>query len=219
MDLPRLSRYLSELAANNHRAWFEANRAEYRALRDDFYAFLGELIERVAGWDENVRWVDPKAATFRIHRDTRFSRDRSPYKTTFSAVISERGKGHEWPGYFLQVDGKGVLFLGGGIWMPTPPALARIREHIAAHPRRLQAVLDGPGFAETFGEIQGERLKRPPQGYAADTPMIEHIKLKSFIVAREHTAAGDVLPDVEKTFRTLHPLVDWLRGALTATDS
>lgn len=217
MDFPRLSRYLAELSANNHRTWFEANRAEYRVLRDDFHAFVGELIEGIAAFDERVRWVDPKAAVFRIYRDTRFSRDKSPYKTTFSAVASDAGKGHQAPGYYFQVDQRGVLFYGGGIYMPASAPLGRVRDHIARRPERLRAVLDGPGFAETWGELQGERLKRPPQGFSAESPMLEHLKLKSFVVFRERPADGDgILPEMVEAFRVMHPLVEWLREALDA---
>jgi len=214
MDLLRLSRFLAGLAANNERGWFEANRSEYRSLRDDFYELVGALIARIGEWDEEVRWADPKACVFRIYRDTRFSRDKTPYKTTFSAVVSDRGKGHEAPGYYFQVDHRGVLFQGGGIYMPTPRALASIRDHIARRPERLRAVLDSPGFGETWGELQGERLKRAPRGYAEDTPMIEQIRLKSFVVFRERPAEGDVLPEMAEAFRAMHPLVTWLREAL-----
>jgi hypothetical protein len=114
MDFPRLSTYLAGLAANNEKAWFEANRAGYQALRDDFHAFVGEVIAGVAAWDESVRWVDPKDCIFRIYRDVRFSNDKTPYKTTFSAVISERGRheGHG-PSYYFQVDQHGDFVLLG----------------------------------------------------------------------------------------------------------
>jgi len=218
MDFPRLTRYLAELSENNHREWFEAHRAEYQALRDQFCAFVGEVIERVAEWDDTVRWVDPKDCVFRIYRDVRFSRDKTPYKTTFSASIGERGRKGPDPGYYFHVDEKGVLMAAGGVYMPDADRLARIREHVAEHPERLEAVLRRRDFKRVFGGIWDEqRLKRPPRGYSEDTPLIDVIKLKSFIVIRERDVSsetGDVLPWILDTFRAMHPFLLWLREAL-----
>jgi uncharacterized protein (TIGR02453 family) len=218
MDFPRLAAYLAGLSANNDRAWFEANRAEFQALRDDFHGFVGEVIAGVAEWDESVRWVDPKDCVYRIYRDVRFSNDKTPYKTTFSAVISEQGRRGHGPSYYFQVDGKGTLMAGGGVWMPSPERLALIREHVADDPERLRRVMDEPGFASAFGGLWDEhKLKRPPAGYRADDPMIETLKLKSFIVERERdvgSPADGVREWITETFRAMHPFILWLRDAV-----
>jgi uncharacterized protein (TIGR02453 family) len=224
MDFPRLSRYLADLAANNDKAWFEANRAEFQALREDFAAYVGRVIAGIAQWDASVRWVDPADCIYRIYRDVRFSRDKTPYKTTFSAVIHERGRRGGGPSYYFQVDEKGMLMAGGGVWMPEPERLALIRGHVAEHPERLRAVLDAPEFRAAFGGLwTGHTLKRPPAGYAADTPLIDVIKLKSFIVERERDVSserGDATPWLLETFHAMHPFLAWLGEAVTprATD-
>lgn len=224
MDFPRLSTYLAGLAANNEKAWFEAHRAEFQALRDDFHAFVGEVIGDVAAWDETVRWVDPKDCIYRIYRDVRFSNDKTPYKTTFSAVISERGR-HEGHGssYYFQVDQNGVLMAGGGVWMPDNGRLALIREHVAEHPERLRKVMRARAFKSTFpgGLWDGHKLKRPPKGYAPDVPLIEIIKLKSFLVERERDVGRDadgVREWIGETFRAMHPFILWLRDALARAE-
>jgi uncharacterized protein (TIGR02453 family) len=218
MDFPRLAEFLAKLAENNRREWFEARRPEYQALRDQFTAFIGEVIERTADFDERVRWKDPKDCLFRIYRDVRWSADKSPYKTTFSAYVSEQNRRGAPPGYYLEVDEKGTLLAAGGIWMPPPEPLARIRASIAEHPERLQRVLRSRGFKKTFGEMQGDRLTRPPRGYTAETPLIEYIKLKSYIVWRETDARAlsheAALAYVVDSFRTARPLVDWVRAIL-----
>ncbi|HEX2203281.1 MAG TPA: DUF2461 domain-containing protein [Longimicrobium sp.] len=217
MDFARLAAYLGALAENNRKEWFEANRAEYQALRGDFTDFVGEVIGRIGEGDDAVRWMDPKDCIFRLHRDVRFSADKSPYKTTFSAFVSPRGRAVDGPGYYFHVDEKGTLFAAGGIYMPASGPLGRIREYIAEHPEKLRAVLRKRAFKQTFGEIQGERLKRPPRGYAEDAPMIETLQLKSFIVARERdvsAGAPDALPWLAETFRAMHPFIAWLREAL-----
>jgi uncharacterized protein (TIGR02453 family) len=216
MDFPRLTRYLAGLAANNEKAWFEANRAEYQALCDDFHLLVGQVIARIAEWDDRVRWVDPKNCIFRLYRDVRFSNDKTPYKTQFSAAIGERGRKDGSPGYYLEVDHTGAMFLAGGVYMPEPERLAAIRGFVAEHPEKLQAVMRKRGFRQTFGELWGERLKRPPRGYTADTPMIETIKLKSFMLVRERDVSaqtGDVLPWMADTFRAMHPFLRWLMEA------
>ncbi|HEU0054149.1 MAG TPA: DUF2461 domain-containing protein [Longimicrobium sp.] len=216
MDFPRLTAYLAALAENNEKAWFEAHRAEYQALRDDFTALVGDVIARISEFDDRIRWLDPASCLFRIHRDVRFSRGKQPYKTTFAASISEGGRRAEGPGYYFEVTEKGEMWLGGGVYMPEPARLERIRRHIADHPEKLRKVLRKKGFKETFGEMWGERLKRPPRGYAEDTPMIDVIKQKSFVLARERdvgTETGDVLPWMADSFRAMYPFLTWLREA------
>lgn len=224
MDFPRLARFLADLAANNDKAWFEANKAEFQALRDDFHAFVGDVIADIARFDETVRWTDPKDCVYRIYRDVRFSSDKTPYKTTFSAVISERGRheGHG-PSYYFQVDHKGTLMAGGGVWMPDNARLALIRQHVAEHPERLTKVMRARAFKSTFptGLWDGHKLKRPPAGHAADAPLIETIKLKSFLVERERDVAQDaegVREWIGETFRAMHPFILWLRDALARAE-
>lgn len=218
MDFPRLTAFLADLAENNRREWFEAHRPEYQALRDDYTAFVGELIERTADFDERVRWKDPKECLFRIYRDVRFSHDKSPYKTTFSAYISEQNRRGAPPGYYLEVDEKGVMLAAAGIWLPPAEPLARLRTSLAEHPERFERVLRARGFRKMFGELQGDRLTRPPRGYTAETPLIEHIKRKSYIVWREtdtrELSHEDARAFVLDSFRTAKPLVDWVRGVL-----
>jgi uncharacterized protein (TIGR02453 family) len=217
MDFPRLTRYLAELDAHNEKAWFEAHRAEYQALRDDFTAFVGGLLARLAEWDEGLRWVDPKDCLFRIYRDVRFSRDKSPYKTTFAASMGEGGRRDHAAGYYFHVDAQGTLAVAGGVYMPTPDQLARIRDHIAEHPEQVDEVLGVPGFRGTFGEIRGERLKRPPRGYGDQTPHLELIKQKGFYVVRERDARSggdDVVEWMVDSFHAMQPLFAWLREAL-----
>jgi uncharacterized protein (TIGR02453 family) len=218
MDFPRLTAFLAHLAAHNRREWFEEHRAEYQALREQFTAFVGELIERTADFDERVRWKDPKECLFRIYRDVRFSHDKSPYKTTFSAYVSEQNRRGAPPGYYLEVDEKGVMLAAAGIWLPPAGVIARLRASLAEHPERFEKVLRARGFRKAFGDLQGDRLTRPPRGYTAETPLIEHIKRKSYIVWRETDARElsheDALAYVTDSFRTARPLVEWVRGVL-----
>lgn len=218
LDLAALGAYLGALAANNEKGWFEAHRAEYGRLRDAFTAFVGRVIESVADFDGEVRWIDPRDSLFRIHRDVRFSRDKRPYKTVFSAFIKPGGRRNVGPGYYLQVDERGTMMAAGGVYLPPPELLRRIREHILEHPERLEAVLAGRTFRRAFGGFDEEFvLTRPPRGVPADAPLMEHLKRKSLTVSREADATAmteeEALAWLLASFRAMHPLVLWLRAA------
>ena len=218
MDFPALIAFLSELSENNAKPWFEEHRPTYERLRGDWIAFVGQVIDGISQFDPSVGIVSPKDALFRINRDVRFSADKRPYKTTFSAAICPQGRNSGLPVYYFHVTEAGELLIAGGVYMPDPATLARIRQHIAEHPERLSEVLADPGFTATFGTIDGERLKRPPQGYDETTPHIEFIKLKSFtadIEPHDWLARSDALADeIVAACRAMFPLIRWLREAL-----
>jgi uncharacterized protein (TIGR02453 family) len=219
VDFPALITFLSELAVHDNKPWFDAHRPTYERLRDDWLAFVDQVIASTAQFDPDVGIVSPKDALFRIHRDVRFSPDKRPYKTTFSAAICPQGRNSGLPAYYFQINEAGGLLIAGGVHMPESKILARIRDHIAQHPERLAAVLADPDFARVFRTIDGERLKRPPQGYDETTPGIQFIKLKSFTAGIEPSgwlARGDGLAgEIVAAFRALYPLIRWLREALT----
>lgn len=219
MDTAALVNYLAELEQNNHKAWFEANRARYDALRADFTDLAQEVVFGVAAFDPQIQGVRAKDTLFRIHRDVRFARDKAPYKTTFSSSISDRGRIGA-PGYYFQVDHTGKLMVGGGLWMPEADTLARIRTDIAQRPAALDAVLEDETFARTFGDFDGPRLQRPPRGFDETTPHLAHIKLKSFTVGREVEAQSlgedQVAPFIVATCRAMYPAIQWLRDAVHA---
>ena len=181
----------------------------------------GTLAVRVAKFDRALGPVDPKKAMFRIYRDTRFSKDRTPYKTYFSAALNDRAKRGLAAGYYFHVDHQGILLAGGGIYRPEPAMLSRIRRHIASHPASLTRVLREPRFAKTYGGLAEEdALSRPPKGYAADTPHIDAIKLRHYFGMIEvdvgRRPPKDLPAALAGYFRDLLPLMNWLRSAVKA---
>lgn len=221
MDFPALITFLAALALHNSKPGFEEHRPTYERLRGEWLAFVGQVIGGIAQFDPSVGIVSPKDALFRVNRDVRFARDKRPYKTTFSAAICPQGRNSGLPAYYFHITETAELLIAGGVYMPAPPILSQIRQHIAEHPERLAAVLADPAFAATFGTLEGERLKRPPQGYDETTPGIEFIKLKSFTAGREPQgwlARSDQLADeIVATCRALFPLIRWLRAALAGS--
>jgi uncharacterized protein (TIGR02453 family) len=213
-----LAGYLSELAANNNKPWFETNRDRYQHLRSQFTDLVQEVILALGEFDEDVQGLAAGNALFRIHRDVRFSKDKTPYKTTFSASISRQGR-IGGPGYYFQLDGQEQLISAVGIYAPTPEQLAQIRRFIASRPARLTEVLEDPAFRAAFSQIGLDPLKRPPKGYDENTPHMEYIKLRHFIVMREdllpREATGDaVLARSVAVFRPAYPWKVWLSEAL-----
>src|SRR6266851_1251582 len=150
MHLPALVEFLTGLAQNNTRPWFVWNKPAYDVLREEFETLVADLVTRVAKFDRKLGPVDPKKAMFRIYRDTRFSKDKTPYKTHFSAAIRERAKKGLEPGYYFHIDHKGTLLVGGGIYRPEPEILKRVRQYIAAKPRTLTRMLRNPRFSKTY---------------------------------------------------------------------
>jgi len=218
MNIPALTQFLSGLAKNNTRPWFVHNKPAYDILREEFIELVADLILRVEKFDPDIGPVDAKKALFRIYRDVRFAADKSPYKTHFSAVIGDR-KGHNSvPGYYFQIDERGALFAGGGIYMPEKDVLAKIRTFIVDEPDRLTKLLKNPRFKKTYGGLSGDdKMTRPPKGYGADLPHIEHIKNRHFVAGVEvnlkKNPPKDLAKEIAALFQDLQPLIVWLREA------
>jgi len=229
---PGALRFLRGIARHNEKAWFEAHRADYEqgvkaplaALVEEIDARLGRLAPEMVG--------DRKRSVFRIHRDVRFSKDKSPYKTHAACWFFHRdvraGASKDAGGAGAAVLGSagfyfhlqpGASLCGGGIWMPPRPALLRIRERIAERPDEWTALVEAAAFRRRFGPLDQEAmLTRVPRGYAADHPAAEWLRYQSFTAGHaltddEATAPG--LPDhLERSFAALLPLVRWLNAAL-----
>jgi len=175
--------FLDELAAHNDRAWFEANKPRYEELvREPALDFIAAMELPLAKFAPNFR-AEPRkmgGSLMRVFRDTRFSRDKTPYKTNIGIQFRHSlGKDVHAPGFYVHIAGDGCFF-GVGCWHPEADALGRIRDLVAAKPERWFAVRDDKKFAAHWA-LSGERLTRPPRGYAADHAAIEDLKYKDFV--------------------------------------
>lgn len=199
---PELFQFLKDLAENNNRDWFQAHKARYEdtvkepALR--FISDFGPWLEEISPHFTAV----PKAtggSLFRIYRDTRFSADKTPYKTHLGIRFPHRQRRDvHAPGYYLHIE-PGGSFLGIGIWKPTGQTLRQIRDGIVADPDGWRSAIDDPGFRACF-ELGGSSLKRAPRGYDADHPLIDELRRKDFIGfttwKRKDILAADLIPRV-----------------------
>jgi uncharacterized protein (TIGR02453 family) len=211
--------FMKRLKRNNNRPWFEKHKEEYETLvklpMQSLIAALQPHFEVFASEFD----IHPKKSLFRIYRDIRFSRDKTPYKTHVAAHFVLRGKpkGIEGSGYYLHIE-PGEVFLGGGIYMPDGDQLKKIRKAIAGQPDRFLSILEQKQFKKTFKRLQGEKLQRLPQGYEPDHPMAEWLKYKQFFVWVEWSEARSLrekfVTDVVEVFEAATPLVRFLNEAM-----
>ena len=210
--------FLRALKRNNDREWFRVRKADYEHhVRAPMIALLARLAKDFAAVAPELV-SDPKVSLFRIYRDTRFSADKTPLKTHVAAHFPARGfpRG-EGAGLYLEVAPTWV-WMGGGIYMPTPLELQAIREHVAATNQRLHRIVTAPAFTKVMGEMHGERLTRLPRGYPKDHPAAHYLQFKQFIAGREFPAEFATTPsfyrEVLKTFAATLPLVRFLNAPL-----
>jgi uncharacterized protein (TIGR02453 family) len=217
---PDTLRFLRALKRNNRREWFQARKDQYEAhVRTPMLAIIERLavdLRRVA--PEVV--VDPKTSMYRIYRDTRFSDDKSPYKTHVAAVFPWRGlPKHEGAGLYFHVAPTEV-WIGGGMYAPPTPQLQAVREHIAANPNRLRSIVESASFRKTIGALDGERLQRVPRGFAKDHPAADFLRYRQFLAGVEHPGELAAQPrfygTVVKTFEVVAPLLRFLNEPLVS---
>jgi uncharacterized protein (TIGR02453 family) len=213
-------RFLRALARNNNREWFKAHQDAYeRDVRDPFLRLIADLQAPLAKISPHLR-ADPRksgGSLFRIHRDTRFANDKTPYKPWAGArFFHERRREIESPSFYLHI-APADCFAGGGIWHPEPATLKRIRDFLVDNPSAWKRATRSKTFLEHF-DFWGETLSRPPRGYDAAHELIEDLKRKNFAAGEQLTEAtacsSELLPSVVATFKRLAPMIDYLCAAL-----
>ncbi len=213
-------KFLKELKKNNNKEWFNTNRKNYELARQDFEAFLETVIGKLGRSDATIKDLKPRECIFRINRDIRFSKDKSPYKTNFGASINRGGKKSVYAGYYFHCEPE-QAFVGGGIWMPMPPELKKVRQEIDYCFDEFRKIISAKKFKEEYGDLyHGDdmRLSLVPKGFDKNNPAAEYLKLKSFIAMKELnnkdlTSTG-LVNNTVKTFQALQPLLRFVNRAL-----
>lgn len=210
--------FLKELAKNNNKEWFDANRKRYEGERKRFVSFVQELIDGIAVFDRSIQGVEASKSIFRINRDIRFSNDKSPYKTNFGASIKKGGKQNRFVGYYLHLE-PGQIFAGGGLYAPEPDALKAVRDEIYFNLPEFEKILKNKTFSASFSGLDEiEKLKTAPKGYEKDHPSVPYLQHKHFVVSRGFSDAEatspDFLKELEKLFKAQQPFVDFLNRAI-----
>lgn len=217
---PSTLEFLRELRQNNNREWFNANKDWYRREHANMIAFAETLRDRMSHHD-TIEPASGKQMLFRIYRDVRFSKDKSPYKAHFAGVLR---RATQWRrgGYYFHIS-PGESMLGGGFWKPEKEDLLRIRQELAADAEPLREIIAAPDFKASFGELRGEQLKTAPKGFPRDHPNIDLLRYKQFIVRRDFTDAAVANPGfvdrVVETFRHMRPFFDYMSEVLTTDEN
>ena len=215
--------FFKELAANNNREWFEDNKPRFREnVQEPLAAFVEDMAPRLKRISKHFV-ADPRlngGSVFRIYRDVRFSKDKSPYKTHGAVQFRHAlGKTAHAPGFYVHLDPKDV-FYGGGIWLPPSPQLLKIREAIRDNAAKWKKAIGSSAFGSRFGGVRGDALTRPPRGFDGDHALIDDIKRKSFFaMAKARPAAArksEFANDVEAAMKDASPLMKFLCGAVDA---
>lgn len=212
--------FLNRLAANNHREWFDANRAEYSHLRTELLAATSEIIRQVLLFDPSIGPLTSNECLFRINRDVRFSNNKNPYKTHFGVFIARGGRKSPFAGYYLHLE-PGASFIGGGVYMPMPAALKRIRQEIFYNFSQFKSIVEAPAFVKTFGTLSdmGDRLIRPPKGYDASFEGISHLMNKHFVVGHspveKQFTDSDLIATACQVFETMKDFNAFLNVAIS----
>ena len=221
MQLAPLFTYLTGLAQHNNREWFLDHKTTYDQFRVQFETDVVWLARELLALDPALGTLEPRRCMFRINRDVRFSRNKDPYKTNFSAYFTTNAdkKGNA-PGYYLQLGPGGQTLLAGGLYVPDKAQLAAIRQEIDYNADALHQVLWSPAFRKHFAGLNGEQLKRIPTGYPPDHPEANLLRFKSFVTSHNLTDAQALaLPDfrnyVLDGFQGLLPLCRFLREAVS----
>jgi uncharacterized protein (TIGR02453 family) len=213
--------FLSALKENNNKPWFDTNRKTYETAKKNFAEVVQELIKSIEIFDKDIEeaQLEAKNCTFRINRDVRFSKNKDPYKTNFGASFNKGGKKANSAGYYLQIDSN-QCFMAGGIWMPEPEYLRKIRVEIDYNFDEFKNILKADAFKNTFtnGLDRESSTVRPPKGYDETNPAIELIKLKSFTASSVIDSKEILKPNFTDTvlagFEAMKPFIAFLNRAI-----
>ena len=211
-------KFLKQLAKNNRKEWFDENRKTYEAAKAEFEAVVKSVIDKVTVIDPQIRDLEAKKCMFRINKDVRFSKDKSPYKLNMGASINPGGKKSMIPGYYIHVE-PGKSFLAGGTWQPMPEVLAAIRQEIDYNSKEFRKILAAKDFKTYFNDLsQEDKLKTAPKGYEKTHPEIDLLQHKSFIAVHDLTDAQVMDKNfpayAAKVFKAMLPLNMFLRNCV-----
>jgi len=212
--MKELFKFLKELRENNNREWFSANKKRYDELYKEHIGVVEKLISGIATFDPEISGLDAKSCVYRVYRDIRFSNDKTPYKTHFGAYMAGfGGRTSPYGGYYLHIEPENSL-VSGGVWCPTPDMLKSLRRDIYGNMEEFIGILDNKDFKKVYGELEGESLKRMPDGFPKDYQYDYILKHKNFVVMsnkpEDFFYTENWINEVVENFRILYPFNKFL---------
>ncbi|SOD20461.1 DUF2461 domain-containing protein [Pedobacter xixiisoli] len=211
--------FLRELAENNNREWFAKNKHLYEDAKLDLFALTAPLIKELAAIDSEFSAdTEPKKCLLRIYRDVRFSLNKDPYKKNYGIAFDVKGYGPTTPSYYLHLEPNNCFF-GAGFWMPESKVVKSIREEIDYSGNEFLEAINGKDYKAIFSLSKDDTLKKAPKGYEMDHPMIEYLRLKSFIaiypLKEEEFYKNDIVDKLTDAFKAVQPFITFLRKAVS----
>ncbi len=213
-------KFLRDLVKNNNKPWFDAHRQQYENAKNDIAGFIQTIIDKQGKKDEAIAHLKAKDCMYRINRDIRFSKDKTPYKNNIGAYINQEGKKSLLAGYYFHCQ-PGQSFVGGGLWMPMPPELAKVRQEIDYNFDAFKKIINAKKFKNIYGDLSREPeyvLSRIPKGYETNNPAADYLKMKSYVVMtplKDSDLTGkDLTKKVLQAFETLQPLLKFINESI-----
>ena len=217
---PSTIKFLKDLKKNNNKPWFDTHRTQYETAKQDFAAFIQLLIDKHGMNDKSIATLKAKECMFRINRDVRFAKDKSPYKTNFGASINKGGKKSMLAGYYFHLE-PGRSFVGGGMYVPMPEDLRKVRQEIDYNLDEFKKLVGTKKFKSLYGDLDRSAeysLSRVPKGYEPTNPAAEYLKLKSYIafvsLSDADLTSKTLVKKAVTAFETLQPLLNFLNSAV-----
>jgi uncharacterized protein (TIGR02453 family) len=216
--------FLDDLRANNNRDWFLDHKKRYDLFKKDYHQLVSDFLDVMKPLDPTLELLEVKNCTFRINRDTRFSKDKSPYKSHIGVWLSSGTKGQSRAGYYVHIE-KGACFIAGGFYAPLADDLKKVRKEIAFFHDELEVILNEKNFKKEFGDFdrnEKSTLKNPPRGYDKEHPAIELLKLKSFESSVQFDISeilqNDFVSKMSEKLILLKPLNEFVNRALSTDE-
>jgi uncharacterized protein (TIGR02453 family) len=214
-------KFLKTLSKNNNKPWFDEHKNDYLNAKEDFGNFVADLIKKTAQFNGDVKELQVKDCVFRINRDIRFAKDKTPYKKNMGASINRGGKKSIYSGYYFHIEPGGKSFAGGGLWMPMPDDLKKIRQEIDYCFDEFKSIVENKNFVSQYKALEitpDVKLTNLPRGYDKENPASEYLKLKSIIalkpISDDELTQKNLAETIIKAFKALMPLVKFINKAV-----
>ncbi len=214
-------KFLKDLKKNNNKPWIDKNRDSYLNAKKDFENLTQGLIKQTSLFDPEIKELPVKDCTFRLNRDIRFSKDKTPYKINMGASLNRGGKKSIFAGYYFHLQPGGKSFAGGGLWMPMAPDLKKVRQEIDYCFDELKSILGNKKFISQYGFLESTddiKLSNLPRGYSKDNPATEYLKLKSFLalkpISDKELTDDSLIKKTTDTFAALMPLIRFINRSM-----
>ncbi len=212
--------FLGKIKKNNNREWFAENKSLYQKENQLFISFADNLLSEMNKFD-NIETPSGKKSVFRIYRDVRFSKDKTPYKTHFSGSFKRATKQLRG-GYYFHIE-PGNSFIGGGFWGPNSKDLLRIRREISIDAGELKTIITSEKFISFFGTLEGEKVKTAPRGFDKNHHDINLLRLKQFVISKKFSDKeilnSNFSDEIIKTFEAMRPFFDYMSSILTTDEN